>query len=206
MLSDNPVADSLVLYKSRPARVISVADKIEIELPGGKSKRVRPKDLCVLHPGPCRSLSDLGLQTGEVEEAWQLLAGARTDLQELSELIYGGFSPATSWSAWELVADGLYFRGTPGDIEALSEDQVTAEKAGREAKIRAEREWKEFLARMEARELVDEDRQKLGEVEQSQLTDDQLAEMWLRRLQTSPADFLRQRFAVEAATSQETEQ
>ena len=38
-----------------------------------------------------------------------------------------------------------------------------------------------------------------GEVEMSQLTDEQLAEMWLRRLQTSPADFLRQRFAMEAA-------
>jgi hypothetical protein len=30
-------------------------------------------------------------------------------------------------------------------------------------------------------------------------SDDQLAEMWLRRLQTTPADFLRVRFAAEAA-------
>ena len=40
---------------------------------------------------------------------------------------------------------------------------------------------------------------KTGEIEMSQLTDEQLAEMWLRRLQTSPAGFLRQRFAMEAA-------
>ena len=39
----------------------------------------------------------------------------------------------------------------------------------------------------------------LGEVEMSALTDDQLAEMWMRRLSTSPADFLRRRFAMEAA-------
>lgn len=39
----------------------------------------------------------------------------------------------------------------------------------------------------------------LGQIEVEQLNDDQLAEMWLRRLQTSPADFMRQRFAVEAA-------
>jgi Ca-activated chloride channel family protein len=39
-----------------------------------------------------------------------------------------------------------------------------------------------------------------GEIEQSLLTDEQLAEMWLRRLQTSPAGFLRQRFALEAAS------
>ena len=38
-----------------------------------------------------------------------------------------------------------------------------------------------------------------GEVEMSALTDDQLAEMWMRRLSTSPADFLRRRFAMEAA-------
>lgn len=37
-----------------------------------------------------------------------------------------------------------------------------------------------------------------GEVEMSTLSDDQLAEMWMRRLSTSPADFLRRRFAMEA--------
>lgn len=43
---------------------------------------------------------------------------------------------------------------------------------------------------------------KLGKVDPAQLSDQQLAEMWLRRLQTSPADFLRQRFAVEAASEE----
>ena len=44
-----------------------------------------------------------------------------------------------------------------------------------------------------------------GEIEVEQLTDEQLAEMWMRRLQSTPADFLRQRFAVEIATALETE-
>jgi Ca-activated chloride channel family protein len=44
---------------------------------------------------------------------------------------------------------------------------------------------------------------KPGEVQVEQLTDQQLAEMWLRRLETSPADFLRQRFALEAAADSE---
>jgi Ca-activated chloride channel family protein len=43
-----------------------------------------------------------------------------------------------------------------------------------------------------------------GEVEMSTLTDAQIAEMWMRRLQASPAQFLRRRFAIEAATSGET--
>ncbi len=38
-----------------------------------------------------------------------------------------------------------------------------------------------------------------GEIEMAQLNDEQLAEMWMRRLQTTPADFLRRRFAAEAA-------
>jgi Ca-activated chloride channel family protein len=38
-----------------------------------------------------------------------------------------------------------------------------------------------------------------GEVDMEQLSADQLAEMWMRRLQTSPAQFLRSRFAAEAA-------
>ena len=41
-----------------------------------------------------------------------------------------------------------------------------------------------------------------GEIEVSQLTDDQLAEMWLRRLQSSPADYLKQRFAIEVAMAE----
>jgi Ca-activated chloride channel family protein len=39
----------------------------------------------------------------------------------------------------------------------------------------------------------------MGEVAVELLSEDQIADMWLRRLQTSPADFLRWRFAMEAA-------
>jgi hypothetical protein len=43
---------ALVLYKSQPAKVVSVADKIELSLADGSSKKVRPKDFVVLHEGP----------------------------------------------------------------------------------------------------------------------------------------------------------
>ena len=39
---------------------------------------------------------------------------------------------------------------------------------------------------------------KEGEIEQTLLTDEQKAEMWLRRLQVTPADFLRRKFAAQA--------
>jgi Ca-activated chloride channel family protein len=38
-----------------------------------------------------------------------------------------------------------------------------------------------------------------GEVDGSLLDEDQLTEMWMRRLQTSPGEFLRRRFAIERA-------
>ena len=39
---------------------------------------------------------------------------------------------------------------------------------------------------------------KVGEMQQSEFTEDQLAELWMRRLQTTPADFMRIKFAVQA--------
>jgi Ca-activated chloride channel family protein len=42
-----------------------------------------------------------------------------------------------------------------------------------------------------------------GEVQMDAFTDEQMTEMWMRRLQTSPADFLRNRFAIEAADTAE---
>ncbi len=44
---------------------------------------------------------------------------------------------------------------------------------------------------------------KEGEIEQQILTDEQKAEMWLRRLQVTPADFLRRKFAAQAAEAGE---
>jgi Ca-activated chloride channel homolog len=40
---------------------------------------------------------------------------------------------------------------------------------------------------------------KEGEVERTVFTDEQMAEIWMRNIQTSPADFLRRKFAIQAA-------
>ena len=44
--------DCLVLYKTHPAVVARVGEKLEILLQDGKTVKVRPKDVMVLHPGP----------------------------------------------------------------------------------------------------------------------------------------------------------
>jgi exoribonuclease II len=161
----SPPVNSLVLYKVRPARVIGADDKIEIELDGGHSKRVRPKDVEMLHPGPLRNLAELVPQQGEPEAAWELLEGSETTLKDLAELAFDVFTPATAWATWQLVAEGLSFSGTPSCIQARSREAVERDRAEREAKAAEERDWRAFLERMAAATPAPEDKDRLGEVE-----------------------------------------
>jgi len=165
MKETKPVADSLVLYKIRPARVMSVGEKIEIELEGGQTKRVRSKDIELLHPGPLRKLTELTPLDGELLEAWELLEGGTTQLDELSELMFADYTPATAWAAWQWVADGLYFSGSPGHITVRGREEVERERREREAKATAKREWEEFIGRMAAGTMLEQDRVRLSEVE-----------------------------------------
>lgn len=160
-----PPINSLVLYKARPARVTSVGEKVEIELDGGQSKRVRPKDVELLHPGPLRSLGELTPQQGELEEAWALLEGEETTLKDLAELAFEAFTPATAWAAWQLVCDGLTFNGTPGCIRARPREAVERDRALRESKAAEVRDWQAFLERMAAARPAPEDAARLGEIE-----------------------------------------
>lgn len=165
-VSSTPIRPgSLVLYKIHPAIVSSVADKIEIQLAGGKSKRVRDKDVTVLHPGPLNSLGMLDAGTANIDEAWELLEGECVGLAELAEFLYGDFSPASAWGAWQVLNDGLYFEGDLAAIRRRSEDAVAAERRAREEKREAERQVLEFRAHVEAGELDDDDRKRLAEVE-----------------------------------------
>ncbi|AUB80626.1 RNB domain-containing ribonuclease [Candidatus Thiodictyon syntrophicum] len=161
----SPPANSLVLYKVHPARIVNLGEKIEIELAGGQSKRVRAKDIELLHPGPLRSLTELAPQQGEPEAAWELLEGAETTLQELAELAFNAFTPATAWAAWQLVADGLSFSGTPAAIRARTREEVERIRAERGAKANAESDWQAFLVRMADSCPAPEDGARLGEVE-----------------------------------------
>ncbi len=156
---------SLVLYKIHPAIVSSIGEKIEIQLEGGKSKRVRDKDVTLLHPGPLASLGALQTSEPAIEEAWELLEGETVALADLAELLFGENSPAAAWGAWEILQDGLYFDGAPTAIRRRSETDVREERKARDSKRRAQEEWEQFLQRVEQAELADQDRKRLLEVE-----------------------------------------
>ena len=157
--------DSLVLYKNRPARVATAGDKkIDIQTEAGPTVSVRPKDVTLLHPGPLRALRELQPVKGEVEAAWELLAGATTSVAELAELAFEEYTPNTAWAAWQLVEDGLYFSGEPEAITVHDAAKVAAIQATREAKAAEERAWQAFLARLKAHSYAPEDERYLGDV------------------------------------------
>lgn len=158
--------NSLVLYKNSPARVTALGDKLDIELEDGRSLRVRPKDVALLHPGPLSGLHNLDAPAAEAEAACELLEGNPTTLADLADLVYGAFTPATAWATWRLLDEGLYFHGTPERIMARTLADVAREQAERAVKTAEREAWNGFLARARAGRCLPEDARYLGEVEQ----------------------------------------
>jgi exoribonuclease-2 len=165
MQEPTPGPGSLVLYKTRPARVERTGKKLEIELEGGQTLLVRPKDVLLLHPGPLADLGELKPQAGEIQTAWELLSGTTSSLAELAELAYGAYTPATAWAAWQSVADGLYFRGSPQEVIARLPAEVEREQANRAAQAAEQQDWSAFLERVQIGQIQREDRRYLREVE-----------------------------------------
>ena len=144
-----PLKDSLVLYKQSPALVTSEGEKIDILLPGGKTRSVREKDIFPLHPGPVSGYPDLesGIPEGQPEEAWELLQGESPSLEELAELVFGEFTPKTSWAAFKLLNRSPWFGGTPDAIVIVDEESVARRIKADEEKAEAEERWNDFLER-----------------------------------------------------------
>lgn len=158
-------ADSLVLYKSRPARVVNPGDKkLDLQTEDGETVSVRPKDVVLLHPGPLRNFRELQPVKGEVTAAWELLTGSTTTLPELAELAFDRYTPATAWAAWQLVADGLYFSGSAEAITAHTAEVVATLQANRAAKAAEERAWQNCLARVQAGQYEPADERYLADV------------------------------------------
>jgi exoribonuclease-2 len=147
--------NALAAYKDRPALIREKsADRITISLLGGESIRVREKDIELVHPGPVKDLAGLeagiALDSGAVREAWELLLeqGGQTGLEELAELAFGDYSPASAWAAFRLLREGLYFDGSAATITARRREAVEAEEKKREEKQRETRERERFLERL----------------------------------------------------------
>ena len=166
MNSQKASVNALVLYKSGPARITAIHEKIEIQLPNGNQKRVRDKDILLLHPGPLTTLSTLEAPLeGEIEEAWELLGEESLPLDELSELIYGETTPHTVWASWLQVTEDLYFHGTPEAIEGYPAERIQQVRQEREERATAQQKKADFLQRLKNGQLEPEDHSELSDVE-----------------------------------------
>jgi len=161
--------NSLVLYKKRPAKVVRIGERLEIELEGGNLAKIRVKDVTLLHPGPLMSLGELTLCEGELELAWDLMSESPEKiltLAELSEIIYGEYTPSTAWSAWQVLEDGLYFRGSPEAVLTCTPHEVTHLQETRQRRKEEAEAWIEFLKRARIGQIShQEDEHYLKEVE-----------------------------------------
>jgi exoribonuclease-2 len=160
---------SLVLYRNRPAIVRGTTDRISILLEDGSEVRVRPKDVTLLHPGPVKGFAELETASGEIVEAWEILATATQEvpatLRDLADLAWGAYSPATAWAAWRVVADGTYFDGDPDRISARGREEVERRIDTRRVEAEEKAARALFYEHVRASRTAPEDERFLREIE-----------------------------------------
>jgi len=143
--------NSLVVYKNKPAIVKEKADgKFSILLQDGTQIKVRDKDIELIHPGlvkDFKSIIDNELSVSAIREAWELLSEESTpmSLKDLSLFIFNQFTPASAYTVYSLLRDGLYFSGAISKIIPRSKAETTAEEAKRETLQRETGERTRFL-------------------------------------------------------------
>ncbi|MBF0199018.1 MAG: RNB domain-containing ribonuclease [Planctomycetes bacterium] len=155
--------DALVIFKSKPAKILSCGEKFELSIQGGKGAKVREKDFTLIHPGPC-DLAALKEDFSQLEEAWEYGQGEELSLSELAELLGNEFSPSSAWSAYLCLEDGLYFTGDIDKIQAHDEQKVSAIKKEREDKAHKAAEQEAFLERIKKRQVLESDEDSLDEI------------------------------------------
>jgi len=163
---------SLVLYKTRVARVLSSAEKIEIEVLGGGKEKVRPKDIALLHPGPYRDASQLAQgpmqfthPPEELSDLWELLEGEDTTLEDLSNMLFGGFGVSDAYWMWQYVQETPYFEGTPDKLSPRSSEALAKIRRDALDKLAQGEREKEFLERLRSGTYLPEDKTRLLELE-----------------------------------------
>ncbi len=163
------IKGALVYYKSKAAIVTKVADKFDI-LFFKTTKRVRDKDIKLLHPGPIKDVSTLEMGLPEapdsLDETLELLEDETVSLAELAEFLYGDFTPQSAWSSWMLVVDGLYFEGDIDAIKVRPSDIIAHDKQERETKKAKKEAWQSLLERIKKGQIEEQDYIHLVEVEQ----------------------------------------
>ncbi len=169
---------ALVYYKSKAAIVDAVSDKIDISI-FKTTKRVRDKDIKLLHPGPVNDVSTLDMELPDppetLNEILELLEDEAVSLSELSDFLYVEFTPQSALSSWMLVMDGLYFELVPDEsakdggedlIKARTKEIIAADKEKRDLRLKQQESWDTLIKRISNGCIEEADYPHLVEVEQ----------------------------------------
>lgn len=160
---------ALVLYKQSPALIKELnSEKIHITLQKGE-KKVRPKDLLLLHPGPLNSLAELKELEADPAEAWELFQGETPEASDLAELIYGEFTPSAAWSLFMLLNRTAWFRGTYDAIEVTTPEEREQRESSAQKKEEAKLRLEAFKERLKTGSMGEEDQEYMDELYQQAL-------------------------------------
>jgi exoribonuclease-2 len=154
--------NSLVAYRGKYAKIVSESSgKFEIEIDGGKTAKVREKDLRFLAPKfeiPKANLTPDFEILGDLSE--EVLS-----IEELSNWLFDEYSASSSWQVFQLVEDGLLFYWQKDKIFIRPKEQVEKIKEAREFEKNQELALKNFLINVENKTFGDGDLEFLREIE-----------------------------------------
>ncbi|WP_035720592.1 RNB domain-containing ribonuclease [Francisella sp. W12-1067] len=162
--------NSLVIFKSKPAKIIDVLDKkIEIETIDGKKIKLPPKNVQFLIDTQSDfELAELKqLQIDDLELTWELLQEqTETSIEELSELLFETTGVNQAYTIWLLVSEGEFFSFNEDfSVNIHSPTQKETIIREKQEKHKKEQELNNFIARLNSKTYLQEDEKFLKEIE-----------------------------------------
>ena len=162
--------NSLIIFKSKLAKVVAILDKkIDIETIDGKKIKLPPKNVDLLFTAEkdfeLEVVKELEIQ--ELEMTWELLQEQdTTSISELSELLFEREGLDEAYTVWKLVDVGEYFSFNDElEIQIHSQEQKDKIIADRKAKLKKEQELNSFIARVQQKTYLPEDDKFIKEIE-----------------------------------------
>ncbi|QUE31490.1 ribonuclease catalytic domain-containing protein [Francisella philomiragia] len=170
LLENQSIKNALVIFKSKPAKVVEILDKkIEIETLDSKNIKLPAKNVQILRV--IENDFDLDklekLEIPELELTWELLQEQQqTSIDELSELLFESVGANQAYTVWLLVSEGEYFSFNDDfTINIHSQEQKNEIVSDKQEKLRKEQELNDFIERLNNKTFNVEDTKFLKEIE-----------------------------------------
>lgn len=133
---------ALVAYKGKYAKIIGKENtKFLIQIEGGKEQKVRNKDFRFLHP-----IFNIPQTSAKADfDILDELQNQNLNINELSEWLFGEYSPNSAWQTYLLIEDGLYFFWQTDSIFIRPKAQITSILQKRQMKQQEQQEIERCL-------------------------------------------------------------